>query len=826
MGILDDLAAKHAGGQPAGGGILDRLADESGAGKPGWDATGVSFKGGKPTGGSRRDVMGIATPSERRRPVTPPTRKQVATVARPILEGGLAVGGALLGSGAGPAGTVVGAGLGYASGARGADIIEGKPTTLTNVLGQSAQDIATGATIEMGGQVAGKALAGGVNLLRQAKLTGLPFSDKRNAYRAAQQFAAAQEPGSPVAAAANAARQAETKELVNRLQPTVTPTPGQGSGNYRSAALEQSMSSKDPAFAERLKYRDAELNKAAVNNLTRTLGKPAELPTVQPASVTGEAQVKAVKGAMEPVLSKEAAMWADVPTYPMPRPNLSGALRELKGEPISKNAQKTIFGHGGLVEFAERSPKTVQGMQSVEGAINDEITAAMRAGDRRTARSLEKLKQAVKDDFTAMGEAAETGDIALHNGQIVYPSKLRAELANVEERLAAEQAKPDAKAMAQALMGKGQPAMRQTAEKEADFVKRITKDYERVFPGQPVPTEGGAAGKQAAELTTRRNILQEQLANLQPAEDVAAKYSAAKKYSREEKFERFYRGAVKDVLGTGDQASGLRIPPEQVPAKFFTPQGSKDLVKAVGREAAAEQSAPHVVEQLISKTVDANTGVMNIPRATAWMRQNADALNTLGLTRSVEQTIKGQIPRAIEAELETKAVDVLGNPAATTLQAAKIIKKFGPSIERMYGSKGMQALKDYGKMMEIISRNKYVSYAKGSTTVEKGAMQADMAEKVSTLAAVATGHGWVFSATKNIAKSLMGPALNFSKAQVNALLQEALINPTAAEALMKIAKAKPAEVSAMAPDLIKPLVVQLQVSAMQPAPLQEEPNAP
>ncbi len=84
---------------------------------------------------------------------------------RPALEiGGLTAGG-LLGTPAGPLGTVGGAGLGYGAGKGIADLIEGKPSpqTVGGALLGGARDVATGATMEMGGQVAGKAIGGAIS---------------------------------------------------------------------------------------------------------------------------------------------------------------------------------------------------------------------------------------------------------------------------------------------------------------------------------------------------------------------------------------------------------------------------------------------------------------------------------------------------------------------------------------------------------------------------------------------------------------------------------------------------------------------------------------
>jgi hypothetical protein len=887
-----------------------------------------------------------------------PWKKTASKLYTPLLEGAGVAGGAILGSGAAPvAGTVAGAGLGYAIGKRGARLLDESlglgvaPGTAPNTLGgmtyETGKDILTGVGMEVGGQLGGKLIGAGLNKLAAAGQRGVPFSDKRNAWRAAQQFSEAQAPGTSAAAEANALRQTETDALVNRLKPTVTPTPGQASGNYKSAALEQSMSAKDPAFAERLKYSDAELNKAAVNNLTGALGKPAELPAVQPAALTGQAQVKAIEAAKAPVLSREAEMWADVPEYPMPADNLRDAGKELLGGSLLKQDKQMVK---GIMDYAAKQPKTVQGLQDVERTIGGLIGESKNPNTRRL---LGGLKDAIARDFEAMGTAAESGDVALHADQIVYPSKLKTELAAVEKQLAAVESKPDIPAVHAALKDAGvHPAMYKQADKtDTGAEARAIALFKKQFPEREVPVQGGgvklyrgevpfkegdptgsskgmqtgdywttdrstaeyyinkskdgkvlertlpadakildlespegqkvyekltgikfdpyrvaergidqhslvhdkplidvlrkegydavhgididgpetlilnkdklwhgnATSQKSHDLLTKRDAIADQLANLQPAEDVAAKYAAAKKYSREEKFERFYRGAVQDVLQSGEQASGLRLPAEQVPAKFFTPTGSKDLIKAVGREQAAEQSMPHAVEQLITRTVDANTGVMNIPRAVAWVRQNSAALDNLGLTPAVERVIKGQIPRAIERELEIRELskaDVLGNPEMTAMQAAKLIKQFGPSIEKMYGAKAMQALKDYGQMMGVIGRNKHVSYAGGATTIEKGFGDqiTNGAEKLAALAAVTTGHGWTFSAAKNFIKSFIAAGLEHNEKKVTAILQEGLMNPEAAKVLMKIANARPADVSANAARWLKPLLVQMQVS--------------
>ena len=808
-----------------------------------------------------------------------PSRKTVAKYARPVLEGiGMgagAIGGAVVGGGTGGvtlpvvgaipgavAGGVAGSSLGYATGSTLADMIEGpeanqvrlpstpdslempkyRNRTIGEEAGSQVNKLITGANMEMLGQVGAKAAGAVVNKIAGAKLKGIPLSDKRAQYKAAQEFAASQEP-SAASTEANKLRQTETESLLNRLGTTATPTPGQAAGNHRSAALEQSMAAKDPEFAEALLYNDASLRQSATDKLTGALGRGQELPRTPPRDVTGANIVKAIETAKAPVQTAERAAWAEVPEYSMPANNFTEAGRKIVSEPMPRGTKKAVR---DIMTYAKDVPHTVEGLQSIERSIKSEISKATRAGDKETARALGQLRDAVQADFTAIGEAADRGDIALSGGKVIMPSRIQADIAAIDNQIAAAQTSPVSikeqnAHLAKYLAGKGETVMQNTGVSDEMYGKSLA-DRLKYLEGKgkagdyAPPTSGKPADTEA--LVTRRAALQATLDAAEPAENVATAYSAAKRYSKEEKFDRFYRGAVKDVLASGEQVTGRQITNEQVPARFFTRQGSKDLSislmppkgminpetgeafnlperLAAGKQAAAEQMIPHVTEQLISKTVDANTGVMNVPRAMAYLRQNADVLHELGLTNSVRQVIKGQVPRAIEAELEAKGVDVVGNPAMTALQAGKMIRRMGPAISKLYGEPAMTALRDYGQMMEILGRNKNVSYAKGSTTVEKmgGDMVTNLAEKGAGLAAVVGGHGWVFSAAKNLVKGMFEGSLRIQRQEINKLLQEALMNPAAAEALMKVAKAKPADVSAVATKYLTPFMRQLQIGS-------------
>ena len=131
-------------------------------------ATGkkVTFEWNDPKPPTDADLEQVFAEAHKSAPATSTTSGLTPmSFVRPALEiGGMTAGG-LLGAPAGPMGTVGGAGLGYGAGKGIADLIEGKPSqqTVGGALLSGAKDVATGATMEMGGQVAGKVIGGAIS---------------------------------------------------------------------------------------------------------------------------------------------------------------------------------------------------------------------------------------------------------------------------------------------------------------------------------------------------------------------------------------------------------------------------------------------------------------------------------------------------------------------------------------------------------------------------------------------------------------------------------------------------------------------------------------
>jgi len=108
----------------------------------------------------------------------------------PLLEGGGMIGGAMAGAAGGPVGSVAGAGLGYGLGkqaTRMADVALGnvQPGTLGQEAVQSAQNVAEGGMMEMGGQMLVPALSAAVKGVAKASGAVADFATQKAKLKAA-----------------------------------------------------------------------------------------------------------------------------------------------------------------------------------------------------------------------------------------------------------------------------------------------------------------------------------------------------------------------------------------------------------------------------------------------------------------------------------------------------------------------------------------------------------------------------------------------------------------------------------------------------------------
>jgi hypothetical protein len=413
-------------------------------------------------------------------------------------------------------------------------------------------------------------------------------------------------------------------------------------------------------------------------------------------------------------------------------------------------------------------PKTVEGLRAVESDLTQQIRVASRAGETNTVRILSKIKDGIGKDFDDLAEAAGTGNLFEYNGQFVNPKILRKE------------------------------------------IKESTKYIEKI--------KSAGYGEDAQAVYHQDKIVanQEILAGMKPADDVASQINAAKQATKA-RVEKFDTGVTKGVLGKGTEVSGLRTTYESIPAKYFTQHGADDLIRAVGPKQAKDLMTEHVTASMEKLT---KNGVMNVPAAMQFLQKNAPTLGKLKLTDTAKKTIAEQIPAAIRAKLDARiATDNFGNEVNTLHEVRKIIAEFSPAIRQTYqggGVKELVALKDYHKILEILGRNKNVSYAKGSNSIDKlmgaaqSAPQGSLGYKlVSSLAEAITGAGAGFAVAGPVgglagatigagAKATRTVVTEHQKAAIKSILEDGITNPETARLLTRIAKGykpKPVEMN-------------------------------
>lgn len=778
------------------------------------------------TGAQEIDVPGVGQVSQ-------PTRQEVGENIRPYAKGSGMILGGIVGGTAGatagaaasvptagvsspytvPAGALIGrtigSGIGTEVGDYASDLIAGKP----HQWGESTREgMVANIYGEAGGGLLSRAAEGITNVYRGAKnlLTGRGV-EQRAGERLSNII------GSPTEQ--ELANQAKTVELEKRIG--IEPlTPAQRTGSTKAGMVEQSLGSTDKEFADQMLRRESEMKETAQNRFLSTMGKGEQLPSTTPPYQVGEAIHAGIEKDLAPVRATEKEIWGEVPQYPIPSHNLDNTIAEINKTPFEKPVQDAV---NTTIKYIEEVPRTTEGIRSIEKTLTGNMTKALKNGDNNLFRVYKDMKNAVQSDYEAMGAAAESGDVALYNGKLIYPSKIQGQIAGIEKQIAEESLKP--------------------------------KPAEGIIPG----TAGSNYQSEAvlSKLNKDKNALQSVLDSSESAPNVAEKISQAKQFSKEQKFDRFYRGQTKKVLQAGDEFEGQRLPFEQIPQKFYTPSGYKDLVRASGGNAkASERMKPFVVDDLVNSSMQGNE--FSVPKALTYLRKNQEVLRMSGLQNEVKDIIKGQMPNEFERMLATKRLDkVSGEPYFTVQESRALLQKYGKSIREFYGPQSVQALRDYHDLLFALSRNKNISMAGGSNTAEKlmnspdtpstvkkvvSAISGRMVSALGAIAgiseAVASGGGPGAVSTGAIAGYMVAGAAKDTYTQVVAsaekktmdLFKRAITDPELADKLIKMFRTRqPASLAQKASEIIKPYLSPLEVAATtkeKPPTFPRSPNNP
>lgn len=628
----------------------------------------------------------------------------VAPFARPVLEaGGMTLGGILgatggalttlpaAGTGAIPAG-IAGAGLGYAAGRQGANFIdslagEAPRKSALEKISDTGKDFATGGLIEMGGPVIGA--AGGMLIKPIAKpisqaISKIPLTVKNKAgailqkatqsspvYAKNAEEAAALESQIP-GFKASLGERTNNPELI-RLQRALEKGTGEAAnvmGERRATnikAIRDYMDSQfnsgrniDDVIDEIVKARST-VNESvfAAENAVKSAASRLKGTDAQ---TVGKAIHGKIKEAIEPVLKQEKELWSKVENYPIPTGKTESAINEALN--IPSTAEKAIK---RIRSIYQKTPPTVQGLRRVEMEIDSAINSqAATATERHYLRG---IKKGIQDDLESLGAAADSGKIMVHNGKVVYPDALKKEASEIpgkiSEAMKGMKDKPDVTAIMTALRDKQVPFVKAVGEGQEAYIKRITDQYQKSV-GPDIPMIKAQEPPTVQAFKNRETEINRILSEAQPADNVAQAIKTARDFSREQKFGRFDKGAVKDILRKGAEINGRTVPDAEVARRFMNVDDADQLIKAIGQNNAKEVMGGFVVSDFEKSVIDKTTGEISERLLNNWMAKNGQVLDRYGLKSGFQNVQKA---RTTLSAMKAKQVEFEKSIAAKMLNA-------------------------------------------------------------------------------------------------------------------------------------------------------------
>ncbi len=815
-------------------------------------------------------------------------------IARPLMEGLGSAAGAAVGTAGGiPTGPgalatgITGGALGYGMGAKGADIIEEwatgratrpQPETIPGQVLQSAKDVGMGAVYEVAGltipAILGPVIRKGISIAKAAGKKGLPPLSESAVQAAAGEIIEASTGNLPQ----YGKNLEESLSLIDEIPGLkaslgeMTGDPGliklqRGLERGTGEAAEITLAARDEnqkVLTEYLSEKfpgmeniDDVVSEIAKQKSGLTAGREVAATAAERAAAqvepvapqrTGEAITEAIGEAKAPVLKKEKELWSKIPDYEIPTARTDKAFKDATTKPSTAQAAAQ-----NIERIYAEMPKTVTGMQTIDREISSAMASPSATDTERMV--LGKVKDAIAEDFKIIGEAAENLDIGVYKGKIVSPEKIGSQIDELYERIAKEEAIPsipDYKKVAQELMDKKIPAMRQFGEGEKAFQERISKEYLKQT-GKELPIIGG---ERALTKTLKENLktLEETYAGLEEAVDIGKAYKTAKEYSKTQKFDIYDKGAVGEIAKRGDFFGGKRIPEGKIPSKFMDVDNADQLVRAIGKEKAGDVMIGHYADDMVKKVVNAQTGEINSKPLAQWYRRNKPVLEKYGISdkfKSINQaqntldaakvaedrfnkSIAGKLLDAdtdkamanalgggkntgdkmaemmklvkgdkkavvglenafkdfMQDQIETTAKTMSGDAIFSPAKLHDQLKQFDPAMKKLYRAKPekYKALKNIQKAVEMQGRSAKSPLGGGSDTTENTSVLVGLLGHMMSSVAKIPG----ISHTVKLSSLGLDSIKSLNATEVNNLVARALYDPELAKILNRAAqKANP-----------------------------------
>ena len=738
-----------------------------------------------------------------------PVTREMSKIYRPTLEmGGMAVGG-LFGTVAAPetvgASTIVGGTIGYAGGSIIADRLDeffkiAEQQGFWEEAARSTEKLAEGVSYELGGPVIAKGvslaakgvwtLANKMGLTKLFKFIKQQFpslSDKAILYRAKQQLEQMREltPEAEITAK-------KTGEMLKRRGVVTEPTYAQKTENIQAGMFEQSVSAKDNQVAEILKGKDAHINEEVLKSINAQYPKG-----------TG------VQDLISGVEKQQATLISESQKVSI---TASEKLNQLR---LSKGVQAT----GEEIKAALKVAK-----QTEKDAISEIYDQIPEGIELESKPIIEGLKNITRDFKTKGGgpDSLPSGIIKqmrkalkVKKGKSITFDNLRDWRSQIgeEKSEALMGASPNLKMHRRLKMLEDSvdDAMEQMNEVGSEDIRRLYmeaskryKNYRTAFfkgeVGETLQYGRQAEGGKVPFSDIPSRFFRQ--GKMDAADDLIRAIGVEKASTLIDNYasnDLLARASDNGVLKTGTAISWLKSN-KDVLNKYGLYKKYSEIIKLQQISDLAISNMNAYNKSIASKIigVDADDVIRKLFSGQGKMRSAYIANELLNLPgiKGNPASIRGlqtSFKDFMLKQMESTKIDIMGNPVRTIAKAKTLIDEYLPAMKILYrkSPEKIQALKDYHYMLQMLARNKVISFTGGSTTAEKFSGTdafRTIGKNIAQYIAVSAGKGWKFSVMRNLWSATLGAPRRWSDSQISALLTEAIYNPDVAKTIMEATK--------------------------------------
>jgi len=744
-------------------------------------------------------------------------KRAAAASYRPALEMGGMITGGTLGTTGGPVGTAVGGVTGYMTGKNVADALDQwlgivEPQTVSEAIREMPGELATGMAYESVGpaiKLTGKSIyklsesLGVNNFFRGIRALFPGISDAGIIKKAKQALL-------DIKAGNFEKPTKETDDILNALQVKTQPTFAQRTGSAKAASFEQSASAKDAALKHLLLQQDAHINAEATKYIAsmRQAGASADdvIAAVDKHNQVLQREMSAARTALErkvPVVSRIA----------------QSIGVELRGElEAGKATAKAMVGK----KYSE-VPNVIVNPKPIRAALKNVVQdIKLRRGDKSTIPSgiIGQIRKTLKLKQAPTRPAGYIVSLPPRQQEVALQfEKLRAWSSQIDEEIrnATRGIQPNLNLARRLNMLKDGivESMDDLLSKEKEFPEAVAKLKEAHKYFIESYLEPYRLGTVAEVLQKGYEVGGAKI----PYSEVPARFFAAGKLDAADDLIRAVgKDRARKLIGEYAEGQFLSASKDNA-GNLVTSKAETWLAKnktILDKYGLTGHFESIIKAGKLSDVAIANAKTYEKTMASVILRSDPDKLfKELFTTRSSGRAmldlldlpgvkenkaaingIKADFNRFLMREMEASGVDILGNPIRTLAKAKTVLSKYSPAIRILYKDdpKQAEAFFNYHKLLDILARNKTVTYSQGSTTAEKlmssKTVIHDLFDKAAQMAAVMKQRGWIFSSARNLFKALWMAPGKYADEQIDLLLREAIYNPEVAQTIMEAASGK------------------------------------